>query len=160
MVDLLQDPAAAEDAVVVVEDDGLAGGDAAFGVLEAHADSVCVESIDFGGDALVLRADFHGAGESGGEVVGEPIDLVGFEFWAFEFVAGSHDDALRVGFNTDDVTGFSECDAESFSLADRELLEARMFAENGTRRIDQLSGGVKLATFMSADEGSVVVKRK
>ena len=153
------DPAAGEEDVVVVEDDGLAGGDGMLRLLEVETEFVGGGDGRNGGLGGVIVTDFGGAkdGVTGGvRSWGEPIGLVGDEGAAEEGVFVADGDLVGVGVDVDDVDGVAKGEADAFALADGEMLVAGVLADDLAGGVDDLAGAEGIRG-SALDEGGVVL---
>ena len=99
-------PAASEDEVVLVEDGGLAGGDAGLRFVEDELGVVGVEGDDLGldGGGVVAEFGFDGDGLVGrGRGNGEPACAFEGAGCAFEVGLWADDDEVVCGVDVDDV---------------------------------------------------------
>src|SRR3984885_10839962 len=124
-INLLDDPAAADYLVFLIEDGGLAGSGGSLGLVEAGVDRVFVDAAERGhgrGVAVAdLGADADGLafGEAGD---GDPVEAVGEEVAGEEIVVGADGDLVRIGMDGEDVERVWAGEAEALALADGEAL--------------------------------------
>ena len=120
--DCFADGASTDDGVAVVEDDGLAGGDGAFRLVEADEDAAGGVAVfiaeDFGGGRNLLRlvAGFYGNSNRFRRLIKrDPVEVVGDEGAAVEGLAGGEDNFVLLHVLATDVHRGREGEAESLS---------------------------------------------
>ena len=120
------DPAAAEHEVALIEDGGLTRGDGALGLVEAdfHSVTIVAERRDGSGSGLMAVTDFDfGAGGRGESGPRDPIDIARYECGAQQMIVRTDSYALGYRVGRDDIQRLTLGDAETFALADGEVME-------------------------------------
>ncbi len=156
------DPAAAEEAVgvLVVADDGLAGGDGEDGVVEGDGEMIGSGHEGGGGGGIGVGADFGADAERflrAGGIPGEPIYFAGGEGAVHEVIFGADGDGVGVGIDAGDVDGVAEGDADAFALSDGEALVAFVGADGFAGGVDDVAVFEGVGGFFLDEFGVVVV---
>jgi hypothetical protein len=145
----LVDPAAADDLVPAVEDGGLAGSDGALRLVEESVDAIVAVGPQCSPGRFMAMANLDLHAEFVGETFdGNPVEAVGVEFASEEFFVRADDDAVRVGVDGKDVARGSVSgdrgrrDVEALALADGEVVNAGVLAEEFASRGDKIASGV------------------
>ena len=171
----LDDPAAANYFVTVVEDGGLAGGYGALGVVEGGEDFLFQWSripgpqmrgtggtlgrrdkgFEGGPGGVVAVADLdfyaHGGGEGGDA---DPVEAAGAESLGGEFGVGAYRDLVRVRVDGEDVERRGGADAEALALADGEVGDAVVMSDDFAVGSDEFAGGVRDGAALLFEVGS------
>src|SRR5579883_1757383 len=140
---LTPDPTAAEDALAIVEDAGLARRHGARRLVENDFAAGAREE-EPGGHGGLRRAQLHGdaqpVGPGGpGAVAAEPVDGAEPHPATAERALRPDDDARPFGIETKDVERIGRGDAEAAALADGEVDDAVVAAEDAALAIDDLA---------------------
>ena len=152
------DPAAAENSIAGVKDDCLAWSGGELWLVEGHFDSVVGEDIDFCRRGAVAVSDLSFAAEAAGNIVDQPVEPVAFQRVATELFSRADHHAASLRFEADDVTRFSESQAEPLALSDGEAFVAFVATEDRPDGVDDFARGILLSS-VTFEEACVVVVR-
>ena len=127
----LEDPGAGQDHVVGVEDGGLAWGDGALRGIESDAGARVGKRLDGGWSGFVLVANlYRGADWLRWLRDRNPIDGFDFERRGAQSVVVADDDAIVLRFDSEHVERLAGSEAQTLALADGEIVNAIVAAEN------------------------------
>jgi len=147
--------------VVSVEDGGLAGGDGELGGVETDKRGAVGQKGHGGRGGGAARTDLDEGGELGHGRRCQPAHLLDISHGGIERGFGPDDDALPKGVNGHDVLGLAGAKAQTAPLADGEMVDAGMLAQDVAVLVDNVAGGLcrnlKKAGFALDKTGVVAV---
>src|SRR5581483_11179082 len=150
------DQPAAEDALAVVEDHRLAGGDRPLRTLELHARATAVERGDDRGRGGGAIADLDIAAEGSGGRAFDPVHVLGGKSAREEILLRADGYHVARGVDRRDEALFPRRHADAATLADREPGDAVVPREHVARAIAHLAWRLRQP---SRDERAVVAVR-
>src|SRR5579863_8465688 len=158
---LLGDPAAADYDIAVIENCSLSRCDGALGLVEGGEDFVVAYALDYGRGGLVAMANLHRHPHRLVKIVDrDQVYAAGAQGARVEMLFPADDDLLISAADLDDVERRAGGYAESLALADGEVVNAGVLAENFAGGGDEVAGGVgqglALLGEVSVDEALVV----
>jgi len=142
---LLDNPAAADDLVFLIEDGGLAGGDGSLGLVEESMDGVVIDAAEGGHGRGVAMADLGADADGfafGQAGDGDPVEAVGEEIAGEKIFVGADGDPVGVGVDGEDVERVGRGEAEALALAYGEALDAFVVTDDLAGGGDEFAGGV------------------
>ena len=151
------DDAAADDAVAVVEDDALPGGDRAHGIVKTHAETIAVE-LPVARRAAIAGADLD-AGVATLRIRRKQVHAGGDEAVCEKGVVCADADGVLDGIGGGDVRRIAESEAKSPALADGVAPGAVVFAEGVSVGVDETACARQLVRTKILEKSGIVVAR-